>query len=199
MKKSRIITVASMFLICIGLFSTLILEETMASRIGEVVTLSTAVVGAIALFLQFKRDKSINEASFLLEFWKSFSENPNLIIIQNKCDSDINSKKTHFVAEDYDGIVTYAQWLEALCATIKRDILSFDFIDDMYSYMFFVFVNNKYIQKREILPNLEYYNGIIEVYSLWTKYLKRKGKKIMLEENSLDRVIEEYNKKQQVK
>lgn len=195
MKKSRIITVVSILMICAGLFSTLVLDEGLASRISEIVTVATALVGAIALFLQFRRDKSINEASFMLEYWKAFSENDKLITIQNKCDADMDSKKTHFVADDYDGIVTYAQWLEALCATIKRDILSFDFIDDMYGYMFFVFVNNKYIQKREILPNLQYYHGIVEVYGLWTKYLKKKGEKVMLEQNSLDKAIEEYDKK----
>ena len=195
MKKGRIITFVSIFMICGGLFSTIVLEEGLASRISEIVTVATAVVGAIALFLQFKRDKSINEASFMLEYWKAFSENDKLIVIQNKCDADMSSKKTHFTEDDYDGIVTYAQWLEALCATIKRDILSFDFINDMYSYIFFVFVNNKYIQKRELLPNLEYYRGIVEVYGLWTKYLCKHGKKIMLEENALDKAISKYNEK----
>lgn len=195
MKKGRIITIVSIFMICCGLFSTIVLEEGLASRISEIVTVATALVGAIALFLQFKRDKSINEASFMLEYWKAFSENNKLIAIQNKCDADMSSKKTHFTEDDYDSIVTYAQWLEALCATIKRDILSFDFINDMYSYIFFVFVNNKYIQKKELLPNLEYYHGIVEVYGLWTKYLCKRGKKIMLEENALDKAISKYNEK----
>jgi hypothetical protein len=86
----------------------------------------------------------------------------------------------------------YAQWLEALSAVINRELLSFDFIDNLYNYMFFVFVNNKYVQEKEILPNLEYYQGIINAYVLWIKYLKKHNKKILLEENSLIKAVEQY-------
>lgn len=192
MKKGKLFTIISIFVLSLGLFSTLILEEGMASRIVEVVTVITAVVGAIALYVQFRRDKNINESSFLLEFWKSFSENPQLISIQHKCDKDINSKKTHFTDEDYEGILTYAQWLEALSSIINRDVLSFDFINDMYNYMFFSFVNNKYVQKKEILPNYKYYQGIIKAYDSWVKYLKKNKKEVMLEENSLAEALNEY-------
>ena len=192
MKKGKLFTIISIFVLSLGLFSTLILEEGMASRIVEVVTVITAVVGAIALYVQFRRDKNINESSFLLEFWKSFSENPQLISIQYKCDKDINSKKTHFTDEDYEGILTYAQWLEALSSIINRDVLSFDFINDMYNYMFFSFVNNKYVQKKEILPNYKYYQGIIKAYDSWVKYLKKNKKEVMLEENSLAEALNEY-------
>ena len=194
MKKGRLVTFISIFVLCVSLFATLVLEDGIANRIVEVVTVITAVIGAIALYLQFKRDKNINESGFLLEFWKNFSENPQLIAIQRKCDDDISSKKTHFTEEDYDGILMYAQWLEALCSVINRDMLSFDFIDDMYNYMFFVFVNNKYVQKKEILPNYKYYQGIIKAYSLWVKYLKKHNKEIMLEQNSLIDALKEFNK-----
>lgn len=175
------------------MFATLIFDEGIGSRIVEVITLITAVIGAVALYLQFKRDKEINEANFLLEFWKSFSENDKLIVIQEKCDRDLCSDSTSFKDSDYSGILLYAQWLEALSAVINRELLSFDFIDNLYNYMFFVFVNNKYVQEKEILPNLEYYQGIIEAYKLWINYLKKHNKKILLEENSLINEIEKYN------
>lgn len=194
MKKSKLITFISIFLLCISLFSTLLLENELASRIAEVVTLVTAVVGAVALYLQFRRDKSINEASFLLEFWKSFSENPTLISIQHKCDEDMYSEKTLFTEDDYEGIMVYAQWLEALCAIIKREVISLNFINDMYGYMFFVFVNNKEIQRREILPNAKYYHGIVTVYDMWVKYLKKNNMEVLLEQNSLADALVEYDK-----
>ena len=194
MKRGRLITFFSIFLLVIGLFSTLILDDGIAGRIAEIVTVITAVIGAIALFLQFKRDKNINEARFLLEFWKNFSDKPQLIYIQRKCDEDIQSEKTNFTEEDYDGILMYAQWLEALCSVINNGMLSFNFIDDMYNYMFFVFVNNKYVQEKEILPNSKYYQGIIKAYSLWVNYLKKHKKEVMLEQNSLSEALNSYKK-----
>ena len=195
MRKSKIVSIISIFILSIGLFSTLILEDGIANRIAEIVTVITAVIGAVALFLQFQRDKDINESSFMLEFWKTFLEKDANIEIQKKCDQDIDSKRTHFVKEDYDGILMYSQWLEALSAVINRNVLSFDFIDDMYNYIFFVFVNNKYIQKTELLPNIKYYQGIVKAYRTWEKYLTKKNKEIFLGENSLLKAIEENERK----
>jgi len=186
MRKGKTITIVSCILLCIGLLSTLLFEDGIASRIAEVVTLITAVVGAIALYLQFKRDKEINEASFLLEFWKSFSENPSLQSVMQKCDKQLNNQPVEWTEEDYDSIVSYGQWLEALSSVINKDILTFDFINNMYNYCFFVFVNNKYIQEKELLPNKPYYQGIITAYRAWLKYLRKHKLHIMLEENSLD-------------
>ena len=196
MRKSKVITLISIFLLCVGLVSTIMLEDTLAAKIIEVVTLVTAVIGAIALFLQFKRDKSINEASFLLEFWKSFSENSELISIQRKCDDDMSIVKgTTFTEKDYEGILTYAQWLEALCAVVNREVVTLDFINDMYGYMFFVFVNNKYIQEKELLPNYKYYHGIFTAYKKWINYLKKHNMELILEKNSLDVALLQYVEK----
>jgi hypothetical protein len=199
MKKGKLITLISVFLLCVSLFATLLLDNELASRIAEVVTLITAVVGAVALYLQFKRDKSINEASFLLEFWKSFSENSQLISIQRKCDDDMHIKGTTFTEKDYEGILTYAQWLEALSAIVNREVVTLKFINDMYGYMFFVFVNNKYIQEKELLPNFKYYHGIFTAYNKWVKYLKKHKMELMLENNALDVALLQYIEKNKKK
>ena len=185
MRKAKTITIVSCILLCIGLLSTLLFEDEIASRIAEVMTLITTVVGAIALYLQFKRDKEINKASFLLEFWKSFSESPSLQSVMQKCDKQLNNQPVEWTEEDYDSIVLYGQWLEALSSVINKDILTFEFINNMYNYCFFVFVN-KYIQEKELLPNKPYYQGIITAYRAWLKYLRKHKLHIMLEENSLD-------------
>ena len=195
MKKGKLTTIISIFVLCVGLISTLVLDDGIASRIAEIVTIITAIIGAVALFFQFKRDKDVNEASFLMDFWKNFSNNPTLINIQKKCNNDMISNKTSFTEEDYDGILVYAQWLEALCAIINRGVLTFDFVDDMYNYIFFIFVNNKYIQNLELIPYIKYYQGIVKAYATWEAYLKKNNKEILLEENSLLKAIEEYNKK----
>ena len=185
--KSFIITV---LILCAALFPTFVLvSDNVAHRIWQVAVIGTGIIGAVALYLQFKREKDINEASLLKDFWHMFSEKRNLIELQLKCDADISAEKSTMTDEDYFAILDYAQWLEALCAVINRDILSFDFIDDMYNYVFFVFVNNKHIQNNALLPYIGYYKGIC-------KYLKKHGKKVLLEENDLLKAIEDYKAKQ---
>lgn len=67
-KKNKTLTYLGTFLLVLGLFSTLFLDDYWGGRVSEVVTISTAIIGAVALFIQFKRDKEINQASFVLEF-----------------------------------------------------------------------------------------------------------------------------------
>ena len=195
MKKGKVVMFVSIFMLCVSLFATLMIEDYLANKIFDIVTLITAILGAIALYIQFKRDKNINEASFLLEFWKTFSENPKLIAIQKKLDPSENLASTQLTEDDYETILTYAQWLEALCTIINRNIVSINFIDDMYNYMFFSFVNNKYIQERELLPNCKYYRGIFKSYALWSEYLKSRKKDILFEENSLLEAVKKYYQK----
>lgn len=185
MKKTKLITITCTFLIVAGIFSTLFLSEKIGDRVSQIITISTALIGAVALFLQFKRDKDINESSFILEFWKSFSQNDDLQQIMLKCDNMLNNKENQFVKEDYSSIVKYAQWLEAFSSLINRKVVSINSINDMYNYMFFVFTNNQYIQKLELEPNKEYYNGIYHAYAEWIKFLNKKNLPIIGKDHPL--------------
>lgn len=188
MKKNKTLTYLGTFLLVLGLFSTLFLDEYWGGRVSEVVTISTAIIGAVALFIQFKRDKEINQASFVLEFWKSFSSDQKLQTIMLKCDEMRLTGKNTFTKEDYFDIVSYAQWLETLSSLVNRKIFTFDAIDDMYNYLFFIFVNNKYIQETELVPSQKFYKGIYKTYREWTKYLVKQNKEILCEKTALDKV-----------
>ena len=188
MSKNKSLTIFSVFLLIGGLFATLLLDDVWGSRVSELITIGTAIIGAVALFFQFKRDKEINQANFILEFWKSFSGNEKLQKIMLKCDEMRLTNKNTFTKDDYFDIVTYAQWLETLSSLINRNIVNFSVIDDMYNYLFFIFVNNKYVQKVELIPSQKFYKGIYKAYDDWTTYLKKNNKEIICFENSLDKV-----------
>ena len=185
MHKNRSLTVLSVCLLILGLFATLFLDDIWGNRVSELITLSTAIIGAVALFFQFKRDKEINQASFVVDFWKSFSSDENLQKIMLKCDHMRLTGENTFNKEDYFYIVSYAQWLETLSSLINRNIVKFQVIDDLYNYLFFVFVNNKYIQETELVPAQKFYKGIYKAYNDWTKYLNKKGQTVLCSDTPL--------------
>ena len=193
MKKGKLITILSTLLLIMGLFSTLFFNEYLGGRILEVVTVATAVIGAVSLFFQFKRDKAINEASFIMEYWKNFSENDKFQNIMLKCDPKVSGKEYTFTKEDYFDIVRYAQWIEAISSMINRNVVSLSAVDDLYSYLFYIFVNNKYVQENELLPNKDYYQGTYKAYKVWSNYSKKHNNTIPGVENSLDKAWEENN------
>ncbi len=192
MKKNKVLTTLSICLLIGSLFLTLLFDEYIGNRVLEVITVATAVIGAIALFFQFKRDKAINEASFIMEYWKNFSENDNFQKVMMKCDPKESEEEYTFTKEDHFDIVRYAQWIESLASIINRNVVSLESIDDLYGYIFFVFVNNKYVQDNELLPNKEYYKGTYSAYLIWLKYYKKNKRTVPFDSNSLDKV---WNKK----
>lgn len=75
MKRTKnLIVIISTLLIVIGVIVSSVLTD-QASVISTVVTTITAIIGAVALWIQFKKDREVNQASFIIEFHKSFQEN----------------------------------------------------------------------------------------------------------------------------
>jgi len=174
-KKTSLITILSTVIIVVALIGSLWLDNSLGSRLVNVVTIITAVIGAIALFLQFKKDKQINTASFLLEYSKSFYNEYNLLDIFSELDKVNPNKDYKFDFEKYQAkIVVYLEWIESLASLIERNVLDFYTIDNILSYRFFIIVNNKQVQDNELIPCSDYYRGVFYLYDLWYKFeLKR--------------------------
>lgn len=199
MKNGRIITVLSVFLLVLSLIGTIFLEDNIASKIFNAVTVVTAVAGAIALFVQFKKDKQINEASFIFDFSASFYDQYNCSDIVQLLD-DYADKKVDTI--DYDKniaiIVRYMQWIESISAIIDEKTIQLKSIDQVLGYRFFIIVNNKEIQEKELIPYRLHYIGTFKLYKKWYEYKKSHNLPVPLEENSLhlhkefDELIEKY-------
>ena len=193
MKRNRIITIVSCLLLIVALFCTLFFDDSIGGRISEVITIATALIGAIALFFQFKRDKDINQASFVVEFGKSFEEKEGCRDIMQKLERYRKGETNVFTKNDYTYIVSYLQWCETLSILVQKNVLNLKTIDNLYSYWFFLITNNEYIQKLELVPEPEFYKGVYILHKIWTKY-KRKTNQIILEDNTSLEKVENYDK-----
>ena len=193
MKRNRIITIVSCLLLIVALFCTLFFDDSIGGRISEVITIATALIGAIALFFQFKRDKDINQASFVVKNEKSFEEKEGCRDIMQKLERYRKGETNDFTKNDYTYIVSYLQWCETLSILVQKNVLNLKTIDNLYSYWFFLITNNEYIQKLELVPEAEFYKGVYILHKIWTKY-KRKTNQIILEDNTSLEKVENYDK-----
>ena len=188
MKKNKSITIISIILLSVALIGSLFLDDVIGSRISNVVTIITAIIGAVALFLQFKRDKDLNEAGFVVDYSVQFYDIYNLQDVLNELENCRKDKKYKIDMDKYyKDIVGYLQWLESLAALVNSKILSIEKIDDVLSYRFFLIVNNKQIQNHEIIPCRTYYRGIYNLYRTWSNYKKKNGLEIIFESNELSK------------
>ena len=197
MRKKKIALYLAISILVLSLISTLFLNEGLAGQVTTVITVITALIGAIALFIQFKRDKDVNQANFIMEYDKFFHETTGDDEVMAALEEYQAGNKKALTKEMKLGIINYLVWCESLSVLIQREVMDFDTIDNVYSYRFFVIVNNKWIQKNELGPCAEYYKGVYYLHYAWTKYKKKTHQPILNEEASLANVENymEYVKK----
>lgn len=176
------------FIIIILLSLTLFLDSSLGSRIVAVVTVSSAVLGAVSIFVQYKRDKNVNQASFILEYAKYFyslnkTEETMLLLDRYRI-----GEKSVVDKIDYTGIVNYLFWCEELSTLYQKNVVDLETIDNLFSYMFFIITNNKYVQDTELVPQAEFYKGTFYLHKEWTTYKRKTNQPIINEEESLEKV-----------
>ena len=193
MRRSKIITYVATALLVVALISTLFLENKIANQMTTIITVITALIGAIALFFQFKRDKDINQASFIVEYEKYFHETTGNDVVMSKLEKYRKGNTNAFTEEDYDGIVNYLVWCEGLSVLVQKGVLDFHTIDNLLSYKFFLITNCKYIQDLELIKEAEFYKGVYCLHKEWTKFKRKTHQSILCEETSLEKV-ENYQK-----
>lgn len=170
------------------------LDSSIGSRIVNIITVITGIIGAIALYFQFKKDKQVNTASFLMDYSKSFYNDYDLLDIFAELEKHSDNPKYTFDYEKYQAkIIIYLQWIESIASLIERNIIDFYTIDNIISYRFFLIVNNPQVQENELIPWAEYYRGTYFLYEQWYKYELKRGLEMPLSETGLH-LTADYNK-----
>lgn len=192
MKKKEIIVIA-IGVIFISCYVTLFIEQG-GSSISELVTTITAIIGVFAIWLQLKKERELNEAQFIMDYNNSFISNEELVGIESQLEMYRKTGKLEISDDNRQSFINYLVYNEALAALVFRKVLSLDVIDDLFSYRFFLAMNNPILQSEEIIPEAEYYKGSIKLFKKWISYKKKNGLPVVLEEHRLDKAWDGFNK-----
>lgn len=188
MKKSgNYVIILSVVLIIIGIASSLFFSE-YSSTISTIVSTATALIGAIAIFIQFREDKIINKAGFVMEISNSFYKVyaceklfVALDTLEEKGKYDFNDNKWRI------DINNYLTWCKTLASLIEDNVISIKDIDKLFYYRFFILTNNKVIQKKELVAYKQYYTDIFSLHTKWSNYRKSHNLEIPFDDESLDK------------
>lgn len=161
------------------------------------VTIVTALVSAVAFWLEFRRTERLNESSFIMNLNNQFISNPSMTFIEHELELYYNQYVVQFnggeaeslddvrdihlginlsrSSEDCQKLINYLVYLEALAALVDRGVIHLSVIDDLFSYRFFIAVNNPIVQENELYPYKDFYCGVYRLSKLWTAdHIKRK-------------------------
>jgi hypothetical protein len=187
-KKETIITYTLMIIMCLGIFIGSMFGG-VGTIISTIVTSATAVVSAIAVYIQMRKDTEITQAEFLLEFSKFFYSFEGAQKLEAKIDRSVEKGQVlKITSDDYEEVNDYMIWLEGLASMVINKTLTLKLIDNMYNYRFFALVNNPYIQQSELSAFGSYYRNIFKLHYMWSEYRKEHGKEILYEKYDLSKL-----------
>jgi len=165
------------------------------SALSTILTTVTALIAAVAFWMQLKRTENLDEANFIMSLNDQFISNDEMTRIEHALELYYNQElEGHEVTlnlvlerehNDCQRLINYLVYMEGLAALIKRNVMHLGVIDDLFAYRFFIAVNNPIVQKFELLPYANYYQGCFELSEMWTKQWRKEGRLIPLDQYAL--------------
>ena len=185
---------------------------------SKIITTSLALISAVAFWLQFKRTERLNESNYIMNLNHQFVNNKDMTQVEHELELYYNQyqacltgeheipmseiRKLHLglsmsrTSPDCQKMINYLVYLESLAALVYRQVIHLNVIDDLFSYRFFLAVNNPIVQECELLPYADFYRGIFRLSEEWAKRHKEAGIPIPMERFCLTRKkLEDYRRK----
>lgn len=142
-----------------------------------------------------KRAKDLSEAEFIINLNQNFVTNQDIREVYEKIEANKNGLDDPFSDEDVVKIVHYyLTFFETINYLVKRRVLNFDMLDNIFAYRFFIAVHNRHIQSRELIKDDKYYRNIYVLHKSWIAYRKKKCIEIPHGQFSLDLMNDNYHK-----
>ncbi len=148
-----------------------------------------AVGLVFSLFVAIRQlgdSKEIARAQFLTELNKSFVENPDYTRLYNalqdcldgKCADKTECEKSNkcLLSIPKGTVSNYLTFFETINLLIDGGVLTFEVIDNLFAYRFFLAVHSKFVQEQKIIPQPENFVNIFRLERKWLDYRKKIGK-----------------------
>lgn len=158
------------------------------------IAMITAIIGVVALWFQFKREKDFAEAEYILNLNTAFAENQNIKDIYNKLVKYRDTKEEQFTIDDKNNLMEYISFFSPIANLVSRGILSYKTINGFLSFRFFSIINNPQVQQIATIPQSNYIGIIFKLYDGWIDYLEKNKLEEPFKESSLRSNYPEYKK-----
>jgi|GEM_PF-2733871 len=186
-KGSGLLTTIGVVLLVAGLVIGAVFGT--IDKISSIISISATMIGLLAIFWQFLLASEVSQASFIVSFNKQFYKHErNRKMLKYFDHKHSHPEKARALTEaDAKDFLSYLAWIRILCSLVLRGVLTFDSMNEVFRYKFFVCVNNVDIQRIEITKYAEFYDGLFRTYKDWSAYLNRHGQTELYSETALSK------------
>lgn len=185
MKRSNAIIYISCIVVIVAVVFAMLTDK-IGEIIASLITTIITTLGAVIIWIQLKRTNIKTSSELLSNMNNVLLKSNGIIYLRDKLkktdnekdysfDGKLGNKNTtndldNFIYDDSINIIEYLEFFENIGIMYFSGNLVLKDLDDCFGDMFFVAMNNKYIQEREIIPYKEHYINIIKLYEEWYKY-----------------------------
>ena len=190
-QKYRKLLLSLVLFMCVALIvivqrSTSLFGEKLSEEVSIFLQLAE-VIGIIFTILftiqQLYGSKEIARATFIMELNQNYVENEEYMRVYNTLQSIYDDKQegklphaTETKKIEKGAISNYLTFFETIYILKNRGVISFDIIDDLFAYRFFLAVHSELFQRMKLGPQPENFKNIFKLEKEWLEYRVSIGK-----------------------
>lgn len=208
MRRSNIIGFISGFVVVTAIILAM-LSERIGAVVSSLITTLITTVGAVVVWIQLKQSGEKVSTELIENLNTVFLKSDGLVYLRDKLKKTNNPKDftldgkqgkkdttkdlDNFIQDDSVNIIEYLEFFENIGVIYESGTINMRALDNCFGEAFFVALNNKYIQERELIPYKEHYTTILRLYKVWFNYRKKRNLAIAYEEDALgvDKLLKE--------
>ncbi len=191
MNKKRNTLLDMVLIIMILLITTSIIKIYFKESIANSITIVTAIIGALAIWYQLKKEHDISKAEFIINLNNTFHDNSNIEYIYNKLKLYRDMGDITFSEDDGRIMGDYIMYFEIVNYLLDEKIVTIGMVNKLFANKFFIFTNNPYVQKHQLIYSA-INKPIFELYEKWYNYRLINGESMMYPKNALHIKLDEY-------
>lgn len=148
-------------------------KQYLGDSVSDIVTISTAIIGVVAIWYQLRKDYQITKANFIYSLNETFANNENIAYIYSKLKEYRDHLSVEFTAEDGRKMGDYVMYFEIMGYLLSENMITLHMMDQIFSNKFFIFVNNPFVQELQMKFS-QINRPILELYCQWHNYRLKK-------------------------
>ncbi len=160
-------------------------DDTMISMTLSAFESVGLLVSLIIAINQLNDSKEIARADFLVELNKAFTENQGNMelytalqdCLDGKCDGCDGGEGVCNLSFPKVMVSNYLTFFETVYLLLCNGVLSFEMIDDLFGYRFFLAVHSKFVQQSKLASQPENFKNIFCLEYEWLRYRELKAHK----------------------
>jgi len=201
MKKGNTISIIGCLIISTALIFAM-LSDTIGPVISSLVTTIITTIGSVVIWIQLKKTGVKDSSDLIQNMNLIFIKSDGLVYMRDKLAKTSNPKDysvegvkagkdytkdiENCIFDDSVNIIEYLEFFENIALMYENSTVTIAELDGCFGNDFFVAMNNKYLQDREIIPYKEHYQSIIKMYGPWLEYRLKRNLEIPHSKTLLD-------------